>query len=98
MRYHVLISYDICNPKRLQKVHRIVSSNGQPLQYSVYISQLSEMDFAMLREKLNDTINHREDKIVMIRLSPVVDGVKFERKWTVLGRKLEINDKNNFIC
>ena len=98
MRYHVLISYDICNPKRLQKVHRIVSSYGQPLQYSVYISQLSEKDFASLREKLNDTINHRQDKIVMIRLSPVVDGVQFERKWTVLGRKLEINNKNDFIC
>ena len=98
MRHYVLISYDICNSKRLQKVHGLVLSYARPLQYSVFISQLSDKDFALLREKLKDIINHKKDKVIMIRLAPVVDDKDFDSKWTILGKKLETQKSGDFIC
>jgi CRISPR-associated protein Cas2 len=98
MRYHVLVSYDISDPKRLSTVHRLMKGYGDGFQYSVFICQLSEKDFAILREKLHDTINHRQDQIVMIKLSPVSDSREFDQKWTVIGKKLiKTDSKRNFI-
>ena len=97
MRYHILIAYDICNSKRLQKVHRIMTSYGQAVQYSVFISQLSERDFTTLREKLKDIIHHQKDQVIMIKLGPVTDHVEFDSKWTVLGRNMDVRENNRFI-
>jgi len=98
MRYHMLISYDICEPKRLSRVYRIMKSYGEGFQYSVFICQLSEKDTAVLREKLKDVINHREDQVVMIRLAPATDDREFDEKWTVLGKKLDRpQDNRKFI-
>jgi len=97
MRYHTLVSYDICEPRRLQKVHSIMQGYGDGFQYSVFICQLSEKDFAILREKLKDVINHAEDQIVMIKLGPALDE-DYDEKWTVLGQKLAPKKNKDFIC
>jgi CRISPR-associated protein Cas2 len=97
MRYHTLVSYDICEPRRLQKVHSIMQGYGDGFQYSVFICQLSEKDFAILREKLKDIINHDEDQIVMIKLGPALEE-DYDEKWTVLGQKIASKTTKNFIC
>jgi len=93
----MLISYDICEARRLQKVHSLMKGYGDGFQYSVFICQLSEKDFIVLREKLKDIINHDEDQIVMIKLGPATDD-DFDHSWTVLGKKLEHKTAKDFIC
>jgi len=70
---------------------------GDGFQYSVFICQLSEKDFAILREKLKDIINHNEDQIVMIKLGPALEE-DYDEKWTVLGKKIASKTNPNFIC
>ena len=68
MRYHTLVTYDICESRRLQRVHSLMKGYGDGFQYSVFICQLSEKDFVILRERLRDIIHNNEDQVVMIRL------------------------------
>lgn len=93
MRYHVLISYDISDPKRLRRVHRLVRGYGDPVQYSVYMGQLSAKDEAVMREKLRDIIHHKEDQIVLVRLGEVGGESKASPdNWTVLGRSVYMRE------
>ena len=71
---------------------------GNGFQYSVFICQLSEKDFALLMEKLKDIINHNEDQIVMIKLAPAIDDKDFDDNWIILGKKLAAKKSKDFIC
>ena len=97
MRYNTLVSYDICEPKRLQKVHSLMQGYGDGFQYSVFICQLSEKDSAILCEKLKDIINHEEDQVVLIRLGPTVKE-DYDNTWTVLGKKISPKKSKELIC
>lgn len=93
MPRYVLIAYDISDPKRLRRVHKLVRGYGDALQYSVFLGQLSEKDEAVLRERLKDIINAKEDQVMLIRLGDV--GAKRSvspENWTVLGRKVVLQD------
>lgn len=93
MKNHYLIMYDIADPKRLQNVHKMVRGYGDPVQYSVFIGQLSERDLSVLREKLYDMINHKDDQIIIIKLGAVDSKAKATpESWTVLGKKHEIKN------
>jgi len=70
---------------------------GDGFQYSVFICQLSEKDFVVLREKLRDIIKHDEDQVVMIKLAPATDE-DYDDRWTVLGQKLAPKTVKDFIC
>ncbi len=37
-----LIAYDICDPRRLGRVHRFLRREGLPVQYSVFTARLTE--------------------------------------------------------
>ncbi len=41
-----LVAYEIRNPRRLRRVHRIVTDHGEPLQCSVFVCDLT----AVIRE------------------------------------------------
>ncbi len=45
-RIRYLVSYDICDPKRLRRVAKILEGFGTRLQYSVFECPLDAMRFA----------------------------------------------------
>jgi CRISPR-associated protein Cas2 len=96
MRSHYLVSYDISDPKRLDRVRKLVSDSTERVQYSVYYGQFSERDLAVLREKLRDAVNQRDDQVLFIRLGPVAEtggeADALERRVEVLGRAWERRD------
>jgi CRISPR-associated protein Cas2 len=87
MRNRYLVSYDICEPKRLRRVFKTVRGFGEALQYSVFLCDLSPSERILLLEALTPLLNHREDQVMLVNLGPA-DGLSGERIET-LGRALD---------
>lgn len=67
-RRHYLITYDISNDKRRDKVFQTLRDNGDHTQFSVFLCQLSESELAGLKAALIPLTNRSEDQILIIDL------------------------------
>jgi CRISPR-associated protein Cas2 len=63
-----LITYDISDKRRLQRVHRLLKSQAIAMQYSVFISVMNKAECQELTEALTALINVKEDDV---RLYPL---------------------------
>jgi len=70
MRTRYIVSYDICDAKRLRLVHKTMLGYGEPLQYSVFCCDLSASARIMLMADLTEIIDHREDQVMLIDIGP----------------------------
>jgi CRISPR-associated protein Cas2 len=59
----VAISYDIPDDKRRTKIHKILKSYGQWMQYSVFECDLTDTQYAKLRARLSKLIKPDQDSI-----------------------------------
>jgi CRISPR-associated protein Cas2 len=59
----VVISYDISTDNRRTKIHKVLKSYGQWMQYSVFECELSKTQYAKLRSRLSKLIKPDEDSI-----------------------------------
>lgn len=84
MRKTYLVTYDICDDKRLKKVHRTMKNFGDHLQYSVFECQFTDTELLQCRAALADIIHHREDQVLFIDLGPSEGRV--DRVITSLGQ------------
>ncbi len=62
-KIHRLICYDIACPKRLARVHRLVSQQALCIQYSVYYWHASQRELSLLLKALEARMDPREDDI-----------------------------------
>jgi len=69
-RLRYLVSYDICDPKRLRQVARTLEGFGVRLQYSVFECPLDDMRIAMLKADLHPLLKHDEDQVLFVSLGP----------------------------
>jgi CRISPR-associated protein Cas2 len=60
---YLVVSYDIPEDKRRTKIHKILKSYGQWMQYSVFECDLTEMQYAKLRSRLSKLIKPEQDSI-----------------------------------
>ncbi|HIK11915.1 MAG TPA: CRISPR-associated endonuclease Cas2 [Oscillatoriaceae cyanobacterium M33_DOE_052] len=60
---NVVISYDVSEDKRRNKIHKVLKSYGQRVQYSVFECQLTDTQYAKLRSRLSKLIKPEEDNI-----------------------------------
>lgn len=60
---HVVITYDISEDKRRTKIHKVLSSYGQWMQFSVFECSLSAAQYAKLRNRLNKLIKAEADSV-----------------------------------
>lgn len=68
MRAVYLVGYDICNPKRLKRVHKVTKRYGERLQYSLYLCRLDDKRLKKLKASLSKELEFDQDQIVFIRL------------------------------
>lgn len=95
MRNRYLVAYDIRNPTRLRKVYVKMRGFGDPLQYSVFVCDLSNKERALLISDLKELILVSEDSIAIVCMgSPkgeITDKVEF------LGRIPDIKERSAVI-
>lgn len=81
MNYYI-IAYDIADPKRLACVHKTLKNYGDSLQLSIFGCYLTRKDLIILQDKLEQIINHTEDRIIILALcQPCKDRI------TVIGKQ-----------
>jgi CRISPR-associated protein Cas2 len=59
----VVVSYDIPEDRRRTKVHKVLKSYGQWMQFSVFECNLTETQYAKLRSRLSQLIKPDQDSV-----------------------------------
>jgi len=70
MRRCYLVCYDIRDPKRLRRVHRVLKGYGEAWQYSVFFCMLRDIDRVRLQADLEEQMNQKEDQAMILDLGP----------------------------
>jgi CRISPR-associated protein Cas2 len=65
---YLLVCYDIAQPRRLQKVARLMEGYGQRLQYSVFLCYLNPVQIVQMKQRAEKLCLREEDSIVYIPL------------------------------
>jgi CRISPR-associated protein Cas2 len=63
-----VVAYDIRDQKRLRRVHRLLKGYGDPLQYSVFVCDVTTSELVEMRWQLGEIIHQLEDQVLIIDL------------------------------
>lgn len=63
-----LIAYDIRDPKRLQKLAKIVQDYGLRMQKSIFEAEMTTSELKDMKTRMKNVINPAEDGIKIFRL------------------------------
>ena len=66
-----IVSYDIMDEKRLQRVHKAMMGFGDPIHYSVFRCSLTLKGRAELVVALKDLMDPDEDRVMIVDLGPL---------------------------
>ena len=80
-----LIAYDIKDPRRLYRVHRLLKARGIPLQYSVFIAWITKRDIQYVVEMLEALINPKQDDVRLYHLPSRLSLHVLGRQWLPSG-------------
>ena len=67
-RKRFLVSYDVANDKRRNRVFKTLYAYGDHAQYSVFFCELNRRELVELRSKLRRAIHSKEDQILILDL------------------------------
>ncbi|MGZ6565572.1 MAG: CRISPR-associated endonuclease Cas2, partial [Solirubrobacteraceae bacterium] len=67
-RTRYVVAYDIREPSRLRRVHQVAKDFGFPLQYSVFICDLTNLELLGLKRSLTREAKLTEDSIAILDL------------------------------
>lgn len=69
-RHRYIVCYDVRDPKRLRKTHETMLGYGDPLQYSVFVCDLSKSERIQLEDALRQVVRLPEDYVHLVDLGP----------------------------
>lgn len=69
-RHRLLVAYDIRDPVRLRRTHATMLGYGDPLQYSVFLCDLSPTEQAIMESALLRVIRVSDDSVIIVDLGP----------------------------
>lgn len=70
MRASYLVCYDIGDPKRWRKIHKLMLAYGEPLQLSVFLCRLSPVEFEEMLGRVLAELHRTEDALAVADLGP----------------------------
>jgi len=76
MRRRYLISYDISDDKRRTEVFHALMGQGDHVQFSVFLCELNDRELAELKGRLSQTINSREDQVLILDMGGAAQEVR----------------------
>jgi len=86
MRRCYLVCYDIRDPKRLRRVHKVLRGYGEAWQFSVFFCVLKDIDRVRLQTDLEEQMNQKEDRAMILDLGP--SEKRAREAATVIGQPL----------
>ncbi len=95
MRNKYLVSYDIRDEKRLSRVFNKMKGYGEPIQYSVFICDLSLKEKVLMVTAMKEIINNLEDSIIIIEIGS--SDRKINDIIEVIGKPPEIPERKSII-
>lgn len=69
-RRRYVVCYDVREPGRLRRTHDTMLGYGDPLQYSVFLCDLSPAELLLLEAALRRVVKVAEDSVLIIDLGP----------------------------
>lgn len=90
MRRCYLVCYDIRNPKRLRRVHKVLKGYGEAWQFSVFFCVLKDIDRVRLQSDLEEQMNLKDDQAMILDLGPNEEEAR--KAATVVGQPLPDQD------
>lgn len=66
MRNRYIVCYDVADPKRLNKTYKKMNGYGDPVQYSVFQCELSDMELLYMQDDLREILNLQEDRVLIV--------------------------------
>ncbi len=90
MRRCYLVCYDIRDPKRLRRVHKVLKGYGEAWQFSVFFCVLKDIDRVRLQTDLEEQMNQKEDQAMILDLGPNEKDAR--EAATVIGQPLPEQD------
>jgi CRISPR-associated protein Cas2 len=88
MRRLYLVTYDICDQRRLRKVFKTMKGFGEHLQLSVFQCDLSPIGLVEMRAELQKIVDPDEDKVLIIDLG--ASDAYPVKGFEMLGKKVEV--------
>lgn len=95
--HYFIVSYDVCDEKRLKKVFKLCKNFGRPIQYSVFICRLTEENLEIFKSRLLSIIKKDQDQILFIRLKETSDGKVAKNAFSILGKQISPEVPNCWI-
>jgi len=84
---NMLITYDIANSRRLQRVAKVMLDYGIRVQRSIFEANISPAQFRVLRERTEAEMDFQEDGVKYFPLCKRCDYL-----WYVVGENLICSD------
>ncbi len=95
MRNRYLVAYDVTDPERLRTMRRTMLGFGRPLQYSVFLCELSAKEKVVMVSAVTDVMHHTDDRVLIVDLGPV--GGRGDECIEFLGRSEELPERGSVV-
>jgi CRISPR-associated protein Cas2 len=69
-RRRYVVCYDVREPVRLRRTHDVMMGYGDPLQYSVFLCDLSPAELVLLESDLRRVVKLSDDSVMIVDLGP----------------------------
>lgn len=66
MRNRYIVCYDVADPKRLIKTYKKMNGYGDPVQYSVFQCELSDVELLYMQDDLKEILDLQEDRVLIV--------------------------------
>jgi len=85
MRRRYLITYDISDDKRRDRVFKTLRDRGDHVQFSVFLCELNARERALLKGELQQYVNQKDDQVLILDLGSADDPLEIGQGLECVG-------------